>query len=149
MNEYKLYYPNFQLQWFCEYIEKHDLELRDKLIKSVKFRFTPLMILVSQKLLTSNEIQIDVEIDKNEGDSTLEAILTELGYKRENFLSCSFASKCHNDKSNNGIYYSTSIASRIIQIQNSLIYYEIYVEYTVNILLTMIILQHLVDCQGR
>ena len=107
------------------------------------------MILVSQKSLTSNEIQIDVEIDKNEGDSTLEAILTELGYKRENFLSYSFVSKCNNDKSNNGIYYSTSIASRIIQIQNSLIYYEIYVEYTVNILLTMIILQHLVDCQGR
>ena len=111
MNKYKLYGTNFQLQWFCEHIKKYDLELGDKPIKSVKFRFTPLIISVSQKSLTSNEIQIDIEIDKDKGDSTLEAMLTELEHKRENFLSCCFVSKYHNDKLNNGIYYSTPIAS--------------------------------------
>ena len=85
MNNYKLYDPNFQLQQFYMHVEKYDLELGDKPIKSVKFRFAPLVILVSQKLLTSNEIQIDIEIDKDKRDSTLEAMLTELGHKREFF----------------------------------------------------------------
>ena len=111
MDECKLYSSNFQLQQLHEHNEKYDLELGDKPIKSVKFRITPLIMLVSQKSLTSNETQIDMKIDEDKGDSILEAMLTELEHEEQDFLSYGFASKYHNDKSNNGIYYSTSVAS--------------------------------------
>ena len=50
-------------------------------------------------------------MDEDKGDSILEAMLTELEHEGQDFLSCGFISKHHNDKSNNDIYYSTSIAS--------------------------------------
>ena len=36
---------------------------------------------VSQKSLTSNEIQIDMKMDEDKGDSILEAMLTELEHE--------------------------------------------------------------------